>query len=255
VLAVSFANGLGSTPSVIEFLVALSVISRSFFMRLQAADGHEFDTYVATASTPAKAAIVIVQEIFGVNGHIRSVADDYASQGFFAIAPALFDRVERNLQLGYGPEDRKKGMQAATQVGLEAALKDVDATIRHAVEKLGDKKVGVVGFCWGGTLAWLAATRLQPWAAVGYYGGQIAKYAAEKPACPVMLHFGEKDAHIPISEIDTIRQPHPSIPVFLYDAGHGFNCDQRESYEQLSAALARQRTLEFLHQHLLTPHP
>jgi len=222
-------------------------------MRLQAADGHEFGAYVATASTPPKAAVVIVQEIFGVNSHIRSVADDYASRGFLAIAPALFDRVERNLQLCYGPEDRKKGLYAATQVGLEAALKDVDATIRHAAEKLGDTKVGVVGFCWGGTLAWLAATRLQAGAAVGYYGGQIYKFAAEKPSCPVMLHFGEKDAHIPISEIDTIRRHHPSTPVFLYDAGHGFNCDQRENYEPRSAGLARQRTLEFLDQHLHTP--
>jgi carboxymethylenebutenolidase len=222
-------------------------------MRLRAADGHEFDAYVATATAPPKAAVVIVQEIFGVNSHIRSVADDYASQGFLAIAPALFDRVERNLQLGYGPEDRKKGMQAATQAGLEAALKDVDATIRHAAKTLGETNVGVLGFCWGGTLAWLAATRLQPGAAVGYYGGQIYKFAAEKPGCPVMLHFGEKDAHIPISEVETISRRHPSTPVFLYDAGHGFNCDQRESYEPRSAALARQRTLEFLHQHLHTP--
>ena len=219
-------------------------------MRLEAADEHEFDVYSAATALPAKAAVVIVQEIFGVNSHIRSVVDDYASQGFLAIAPALFDRVERNFQLGYGPEDRKKAIQAATQVGLDAALKDLQAAIRQAAEKCESKKVGVIGFCWGGTLAWLAATRLQPAAAVGYYGGQISKFAAEKPTCPVMLHFGEKDAHIPMSEIDTIRRHHPDLPVFLYDAGHGFNCNQRESYEPRSAALARQRTLEFLRQQL-----
>jgi carboxymethylenebutenolidase len=219
-------------------------------MRLEAADGHEFEAYAATGGAPAKAAVVVIQEIFGVNSHIRSVTDDYASQGFFAIAPALFDRVERNVQLGYGPEDRKKGMQVATQVSFEAALKDVEAALRHAADKTGAGKVGVVGFCWGGSLAWLAATRLRPAAAVGYYGGQIAKYAADKPICPVMLHFGEKDAHIPISEIDKIRRHHPEIPVYLYDAGHGFNCEQRESYEAGSAALARERTLEFLRRHL-----
>jgi carboxymethylenebutenolidase len=219
-------------------------------MRLKAADGHEFDAYVAEPAAPAKAGVVIIQEIFGVNGHIRSVADDYASQGYWAIAPALFDRVERNLQLGYGPEDRKKGMQAASQISLETALKDVEAALEHAAGKFGKKKVAVIGYCWGGTLAWLAATRLEPGAAVGYYGGQIAKHAAEKPRCPVMLHFGEKDAHIPISKIETIRRHHPDLPIFLYDAGHGFNCDQRESYEAQSAALARKRTLEFLQKHL-----
>jgi len=219
-------------------------------MRLTAADGHEFDAYNAEPAAPAKAAVVIIQEIFGVNGHIRSVADDYARQGYWAIAPAVFDRVRRSLQLSYGPEDRKKGMQVATQVGLDAALKDVEASLKYAEERFGKKKVAVVGFCWGGTLAWLAATRLRPAAAVGYYGGQIAKHAAEKPNCPVLLHFGEKDAHIPKSEIDTIRRHHPGLTIFLYNAGHGFNCDQRESYDPPSAALARQRTLEFLHKHI-----
>jgi len=219
-------------------------------MRLTAPDGHEFDAYTAEPAAPAKAAVVIIQEIFGVNGHIRSVADDYARQGYWAIAPAVFDRVRRSLQLSYGPEDRKKGMQVATQVGLDAALKDVEASLKYAEERFGKKKVAVVGFCWGGTLAWLAATRLQPAAAVGYYGGQIAKHAAEKPNCPVLLHFGEKDAHIPKSEIDTIRRHHPGLTIFLYNAGHGFNCDQRESYDPPSAALARQRTLEFLHKHI-----
>jgi carboxymethylenebutenolidase len=219
-------------------------------MRLQATDGHEFGAYTAGSLASATAAVIVIQEIFGVNSHIRSVADDYAKESFWAVAPALFDRVQRDLQLGYGPEDRQKGMQAAKQVRLDAALRDVQATIQYAAEKFGANKVGVVGFCWGGTLAWLAATRLQPAAVTAYYGGQISKYAAEKPTCPVMLHFGEKDAHIPKSDIDNIRQHHLDVPIFLYDAGHGFNCDQRDSYHAPSAALARQRTLAFLREHL-----
>jgi carboxymethylenebutenolidase len=157
--------------------------------------------------------------------------------------------LQPNLELGYGPEDRKKGVQAASQLGPEMALKDVQASIEYARDQLG-MRVGVLGFCWGGTVAWLAATRLQPDAVVAYYGGQIAKHSAEKPRCPVQLHFGKLDAHIPMSEIDAIRRHHPEVPIFLYDAGHGFNCDQRESYEPVSAALARQRTLQFLQENL-----
>lgn len=220
------------------------------YTRLAAADGHEFDAYVADCPLPARAAIVVIQEIFGVNGHIRSVADDYARQGFWTIAPALFDRAERHVELGYGAEERKRGVQLASQVGLDAALKDVQAAMEHAGGLPGQKKVGALGYCFGGTLAWLAATRLTPAVAVCYYGGRIAEHAAEAPQCPVLLHFGKKDVHIPPSEIEKIQHFHPHLPLFLYDAGHGFNCDQRESYEPSSAALARQRTLEFLRQHL-----
>jgi carboxymethylenebutenolidase len=218
-------------------------------MQLMASDGHEFNAYVPQSTGPRRGALIVIQEIFGVNSHIRSVADDYTSQGYWTIAPALFDRVQPNLELGYGPEDRKKGVQAASKVGPEMALKDVQASIEYARDQLG-KRVGVLGFCWGGTVAWLAATRLRPDAVVAYYGGQIAKHSAEKPSCPVQLHFGKLDAHIPMSEIDAIRRHHPEVPIFLYDAGHGFNCDQRESYEPVSAALARQRAFQFLQENL-----
>jgi carboxymethylenebutenolidase len=218
-------------------------------MQLMASDGHAFNAYVPQSTGPRRGALIVIQEIFGVNSHIRSVADDYTSQGYWTVAPALFDRVQPNLELGYGPEDRKKGVQAASQLGPEMALKDVQASIEYARDQLG-MRVGVLGFCWGGTVAWLAATRLQSDAVVAYYGGQIAKHSAEKPTCPVQLHFGKLDAHIPMSEIDAIRRHHPEVPIFLYDAGHGFNCDQRESYEPVSAALARQRTLQFLQENL-----
>jgi carboxymethylenebutenolidase len=216
-------------------------------MRLTSSDDHQFNVYVPQGNGPWRGALVVVQEIFGVNSHIRAVTDYYTSQGYWTIASALFDRVRPNLELGYGPADGKIGMQAASQAGLEAALRDVQASIEYARQQLG-KKVGVLGFCWGGTVAWLAATRRQPDAVVAYYGGQIAKYSAEKPGCAVQLHFGKLDAHIP--EIDEIRRHHPDLPIFLYDAGHGFNCDHRESYEPRSAALARQRTLEFLQENL-----
>jgi carboxymethylenebutenolidase len=217
---------------------------------LTAADGHQLDAYVAGDDGSQRSAIVLVQEIFGVNKHIRSVADDYAGQGFTVIAPALFDRAERNLELTYEPADMTRGMAAAMKIGLEAALKDVAAAIGHARRTFGSVKVGVLGYCFGGTLAWLAATRLDPAAAVCYYGGRIAAHATESPRCPVMMHFGSRDPHIPASEIATIKKAHPDLPLFVYDAGHGFNCDQRRDYEPKAAAQARQRTLEFLGAHL-----
>lgn len=220
-------------------------------IKLTAADGRQLGAHVSESAGPALAAVVIVQEIFGVNRHIRSVADDYASQGFWAIAPALFDRVEQNVELDYNATDASRGMQISSQIGMENALKDVAAAIEYAGSALRGKKVGVVGYCFGGSLAWLAATRLNPHAAVCYYGGSIAKYASEDPRCPVMLHFGSKDPHIPLSEIEKIQRAHPELPVFLYDAGHGFNCDQRKGYAPQAASLARERTLEFFRKYLV----
>lgn len=219
-------------------------------IELQASDGHRLAAHVANPNGAAEKAVIIVQEIFGVNGHIRSVADGYARDGFLAVAPALFDRVERGVELTYGPADMQRGFSLATQAGMENAVRDVAAAVEYATAQVGEQKVGVVGFCWGGSLAWLAATRLNVAAAVGYYGGRISQYLKEKPRCPVMLHFGTKDAHIPQSEVDKIRSAYPDVPVYLYDAGHGFNCDQRKDYEPQSAALARVRTLDFLHKWL-----
>jgi carboxymethylenebutenolidase len=219
-------------------------------IKLKASDGHEFGAYFAEADVPTRGAIVLIQEIFGVNSHIKSVADDYADQGFHVIAPALFDRVQPDLELGYNPDDAKRGMQAIQQIGMEAALKDVEASMDHARLHWAQLKVGVLGFCLGGSLAWLSATRLDPAAVVCYYGGQIAKNAADTPRRPVMMHFGAKDPHIGPDEIEKIRRAHPEIPLFVYDAGHGFNCDQRKDFEPVSAGIARQRTQEFFGKHL-----
>jgi carboxymethylenebutenolidase len=218
---------------------------------LIASDGHQFGAYLAEPTKTSTSAVVIVQEIFGVNRHIRAITDYYATQGFTAIAPGLFDRVQPGIQLNYNSADATRGMQITTQVGLEKALLDVGAAIQHVAQSDPPRKVGVIGFCYGGTLAWLAATRLNPAAAVGYYGGQIARFASEKPRCPVMLHFGGKDQHIPASEIQKIQQAHPEVSVFVYpEAGHGFNCDQRPDYNAQAAAQARERTLAFLRAHL-----
>jgi carboxymethylenebutenolidase len=213
---------------------------------LTASDGHQPGAYYAPPGDGSHSAVIVIQEIFGVNSHIRSVADDFAAQGFHAIAPALFDRVEPDVELGYNPEDTQRGMRMATKIGMENALKDVAAAIDYARAELGCAKVGVVGYCFGGSLAWLAATRLDPAAAVGYYGGRITQYLSERPLCPVMLHFGSSDPHIPPTEVDKIRLSYPELPIYMYPAGHGFNCDQRKDYEPESAKVARQRTLEFL---------
>jgi carboxymethylenebutenolidase len=219
-------------------------------LQLTASDGLRFDAYLSEPRSPADSVVIVIQEIFGVNRHIRAVADDYSSQGFIAIAPGLFDRVQPGIQLNYNSADASRGMQIATQIGVEKPLLDIAATINHAA-KANTRKVGVVGFCWGGTLAWLAATRLNPAAAVGYYGGQITRFVAEKPKCPVMLHFGAKDKHIPAADIQKIQQDHPDIPIHIYeDAGHGFNCDQRPDYNAKAASQARERTLSFFRSHL-----
>ncbi len=214
-------------------------------VKLKAEDGHEFDLYVAAPAGEPVAALVVIQEIFGVNAYIRSVADGYARDGFLAVAPALFDRVERGVELSYEGEDMQKAMALSKKLNMDDLLKDTAAAIEYARGQTG-KKTGVIGYCLGGSIAWLAACRLSVDAGVGYYGGKIPQYSAEQPKCPVMLHFGSKDQHIPREAVAKIQASHPDVPVYLYDAGHGFNCDARASYDAASAKLARERSLEFI---------
>jgi carboxymethylenebutenolidase len=219
-------------------------------VKLQASDGHEFDGYVARPAGQPIAGLVVVQEAFGVNSHIRSVTDGWARDGFLAVAPALFDRVERGVDLTYSQEDMQKGIAMIRQGTTEDRVKDLAAALDYAREATG-KKAGVVGYCLGGSMAWLAATRLDPDAAVGYYGGQIVTYAGETPKAPLMLHFGLQDTHIPKADIDSkVAAVHPEIPIFWYDAGHGFNCNDRATYNADASKLARERSLEFLRKHL-----
>jgi len=221
-------------------------------VKLRASDGHELDAYVAHPQGEPIAGLVVIQEAFGVNSHIRSVADGFARDGFLAVAPALFDRAQRGVELGYTPEDLQKGMAFARQGTADDKVNDVAAAIDYARQQTG-KKVGVIGYCLGGSVAWLAAARLHTDAAVGYYGGRILEFSGEKPNAPIILHFGLQDAHIPKAQVDEkVAARYPDIPIYWYQAGHGFNTSDRASYNPEAAKLARERSLEFLNQHLTT---
>jgi carboxymethylenebutenolidase len=213
-------------------------------IELTAADGHRFAAYRAEPPGRPRGALVVIQEIFGVNSHIRAVADGYAADGFLAIAPALFDRVERGVEIGYSQPEIDRGRAIMAKVSLDDALRDVAAAMQN-VAAAG--KIGIVGYCWGGTVAWVAAAKLEGLAcAVPYYGGGVLANKDLKPRCPVMLHFGETDHAIPIAEVRAWKAARPELAIHVYPAGHGFNCDQRGSYDAPSAKLARERTLAFL---------
>ena len=216
-------------------------------IQLTAADGHVFDAYESRPAGAVQGAVVVAPEIFGVNAHIRAVADGYADQGWLALAPALFDRSRRGYEAGYGQADIEAGIGLMRSIDIEDALRDVAAALAHAASA---GKAGIVGYCWGGNIVWVAAARLPGLAcAVPYYGGGIPGFAAESPRCPVMLHFGERD-HSPTPEqARAVVAAHPQVQAFFYPAGHGFNCDQRASFDADSAALARDRTLGFLREH------
>ncbi len=215
---------------------------------LTTADGATIGAYKATPDGTPKGGIVVVQEIFGVNHHIRSVTDRVAAAGYVALAPAIFDRAERGVELAYDPDGMKRGMGLAQAIPQAQHLASVEAAIA-ALASSGP--VGIVGFCLGGTLAFAAATKSDRLtAAVGFYGGGIAKMIGAEPPhpmplCPIELHFGEHDDHIPPADIAKVRQAYPDVPVYTYDAGHGFNCDERGSYDKASAEAAWARTLAF----------
>ena len=235
---------------------------------LMARDGHEFAAYLAPAyddaptevatgappaarrggpSPPPRGAVVILQEIFGVNEHIRSLVRQYAAAGFVAIAPALFDRIGRNIELGYSPLEVEQARGYKLQADQTKALLDIAAAV-NVVRHVG--KVALIGYCWGGMLSWVGAGRLPVQAAVGYYASRVWEQLDRLPACPVLLHFGDRDANIPRAEIDRVRAAYPEGQYYFYAADHGFNCSARASYDAPSAALAWQRTQDFLKTYL-----
>ncbi len=217
-------------------------------IELKASDGFKLAAYKAEPAGPSKGGLVVCQEIFGVNHHIRAVCDRFAAQGYTTIAPALFDRAERGIDIGYTEATIKQGVDTRAKIKLEDTLKDIQASI-DALKGAG--KIGVVGYCWGGSLAFLSATRLSGIAAaVGYYGGTIAAHATEKPKVPTMLHFGEKDHGIPMSDVEKVKAARPDVKVFTYNADHGFSCDERGSFDKPSHEQALGRTLDFFKQHL-----
>jgi carboxymethylenebutenolidase len=216
--------------------------------KLTARDGFALDAYVARPAAKPRGALVVVQEIFGINAHIRGVCDGYARDGYVAIAPAVFDRIERGVDLGYDAAGIESGRALRAKADTAQALADIDAARAFVA---GEGRVGVIGYCWGGLLAWLAACRLDGFAAaIVYYGGGIGDVLGETPRCPVIGHFGERDKMIPLAWIDEWRRRHPPHPVHTYDADHGFNCDARPSFDAAAAKLARERTLAFLATHL-----
>ncbi len=218
-------------------------------IRLTAADGHGFDCYRAEPQGNPRGALLVIQEIFGVNSHMRGVTDGFARDGYLALCPALFDRATRNFEVGYTPEDIEKGRNTRMQVPWEAAVMDMAATTAELTKSGG--KVGAVGYCWGGSLAWLTATRLDGIAAsVCYYGGAIGQFKDEKPTNPVMMHFGETDHSIPMQTVEDIRKAQPGAIIHVYPAGHGFNCEQRKDYNPDAARLARERSLAFFQKHV-----
>ena len=216
-------------------------------IELTAADGHTLGAYQA-GPEDAGSGLVIVQEIFGVNGHMRRVCDRFAAEGYAVVAPALFDRVERGVELGYGEEDRKRGMTLRAEVPADETMADIQA----AAAALGSRKLGIVGYCWGGTIAWWGATRSKSFeAAVGWYGGGIAATREESPSCAVQLHFGSEDHGIPLSDVEAIRASQPGVEIYIYQgAGHGFGCDDRASFDKDATDHAYGRTLDFIGRHL-----
>jgi len=217
------------------------------WIKLTASDKHQFDGYVAAPSGKPRGGLVVIQEIFGVNRHMRALTDRLAADGYAALAPALFDRVERNVDVGYDEAGVTKGRAVRQRLGYEEAMRDTAAAVAH-LQQFG--KVGIVGYCWGGNVVWLAACRLPVAAAVGYYGGDIASLLNETPKAPLQLHFGELDQHITPAAVARIRAAVPKVPVHTYPAGHGFNCDERKDYDAASADLARERTLAFFAEHV-----
>lgn len=223
------------------------------FVNLTASDGLSFPAYVAQPADTSKGAVVVLQEIFGVNTHIREVADGYAAEGYLAVAPSTFHRVKQGVELGYTQDDMGAGI--ALKAAVEAlpepgVLRDIEAAVAHASR---GGKVGVVGYCWGGLLTWRTACLVKGVsAASSYYGGGVTMPAeiARQPQCPTMAHFGERDHWIPMDSVDAFKKAHPAVEVHVYAADHGFNCDHRGSYDAAAAKLARERTLAFFAKHL-----
>ena len=217
-------------------------------IQLTASDGHKLSAYRTEPAGKPKGGLVVAMEIFGVNSHIRAVADGYAADGYLVIAPALFDRVQPAYDAGYSQEEIQKGIGFIQKINLDDTMKDISAAVQ-SIASAG--KTGIVGYCWGGTVAFKAASSVAGLAcAVAYYGGSIPGLIALKPKCPVLFHWGEADQSIPLEKSKEVAAAHKYQTHYYYPAGHGFNCDQRASYHAESAKLARSRTLEFFAKHL-----
>ena len=217
-------------------------------VELTAKDGHTLSAYRAEPAGTPKGGVVVLQEIFGVGSHIRNVTDGFAADGYLAVAPAVYDRIQRGVELPSIAESVAEGRALRAKVSLDLALLDIAAAVSTAAAA---GRVGLVGYCWGGFLAWHAAARVDGLACVvSYYGAGVPDAKDLEPRCPVLLHFGERDAIIPVDAVRRLATRHPSAQVHIYPADHGFNCDERGSYDAPSARLARERTLQFFAEHM-----
>jgi carboxymethylenebutenolidase len=216
---------------------------------LTAHDGHVLSAYEARPRTSARGALVLAQEIFGVSGHIRRVCDDYAAHGYHVVAPAFFDRIRRGIELGYSGEDAKTGRELRSRIGWDQVFADV-AAARDRVADAG--RIAVLGYCWGGTIAWRSAAQIASIAAaVCYYATLIGPHIRETPRCPVLMHFGEHDPLATLEQAEQLRAAHGAeLEIEVYPASHGFNCDEIANYHAASAAAALRRTLDFLAAHI-----
>ncbi len=212
-------------------------------LQLTASDGHTLSAYRADPDGTPHGAVIVIQEVFGVNKHIRDVTERWAAVGYTAIAPALYDRWEPGFEVGYEPADIERGRahKATANENLDQVMMDVDAA-RAAVADAG--RIGVVGFCWGGFVTYLSACRLNIDAASGYYGGGIHGVADETPKCATELHFGDSDASIPLTDVDIVRAKQPGVDIYVYEAGHGFHCDMRGSFDPRASDIAGMRTTQ-----------
>jgi carboxymethylenebutenolidase len=216
-------------------------------LQLRAADGHTFSSYLARPTGLARGGMVVVQEIFGVTGHIERVTDQFAAEGYLAIAPAVFDRQQRGVNLAYDEAGIAAGVGYMQRADFGQVMTDLQAAI-DAVAHAGP--VGMVGYCWGGLVTYLAGSRTSIAAGVAYYGGGIARFLEPVPRCPMQFHFGEQDSHIPMRDVELIRNAFPQGEYHMYAAGHGFNCTDRASHDAAAAHLAFARTKEFFIKHL-----
>jgi len=211
-------------------------------IKLESGDGAHIGCYHAAAQGNCKGGLIVIQEIFGVTDHIKEVCDGFAARGYEVLAPQLFDRMEKDFQATYAAEDVERSKELAGKNPWDHVQMDVQMCIDRLK---ADGPVFMTGYCYGGSVCWVAACRCKDLtAASGYYGRLIVQFVDETPQCPIILHFGEHDGAIPMTDVHKIIEVHPDIPVYIYDAGHGFNSDRRDDYDKDCADLALKRTLE-----------
>lgn len=226
------------------------------WISLLAGDGHRLDAWLAQPAGVPRGAVVVVQEIFGVNAHIRAVTEGWAADGYVAIAPALFDRIAPGIELGYTEADVTRGRELKAASAIDKAMTDLEAALDRALADAAAAgaaapRAGMVGYCWGGLMTWLAAAQVDDLAAaVPYYGGGIPDHAESVPRCPVLAHFGERDHILPLERVQAFQAAQPGVEVRIHAADHGFNCDHRAAYDATAARNARAATLDFFRQHL-----